>query len=243
MRQNELETALPAPHGPQAGITLVELLISMVILGIVTTLLIAGWVSLQSSYAHSVKTNNARAEVRDAVARMSREIRDAQPPALTTPAQSPFTLANPMEVDFYSSFNNPGTKTDGSGIAVLRLTRIYLDTTSGSTPQKTLYWQRDTNNSGTFDAADRKMVLASGVVNNSIPETIGSTTTAYTPIFRYGYRDVNGNFMPPAETIATADLKTIISVNIHLIVDVNLKHAPVYANLQTTVRPRNAPQK
>lgn len=219
----------------QAGITLVELLISMIILGIVTTFLIAGWISLQNSYAYSVKTNNARAQVRDAVARMSREIRDAQPLALTTPAQSPFTLANPMEVDFYSAFNNPGTSADGTGTGVLRLTRVYLDT-SGSAPQKTLYWQRDMNSNGLFtDSADRKIVLASSVVNNSVPNT------SYSAIFSYGYRDGSGNFTT-ADTIANANLATIISVQIHLIVDVNLKHAPVYADLQTTVRPRNAPQ-
>jgi len=221
----------------QAGITLVELLVSMIILSIVTTLLIAGWISLQSSYASSVKSNNARAEVRDAVARMSREIRDAQPLALTTPAQSPFTLANPMEIDFYSAFNNPGTQADGTGIGVLRLTRIRLDT-SGSTPQKTLYWERDTDNNGTFD---RVIVLARSVVNNSLPNTNVTPNTSYTAIFTYGYRDGSGNFTT-AGTIASADLAKIISVQIHLIVDVNLKHAPVYADLQTTVRPRNAPQ-
>jgi type II secretory pathway pseudopilin PulG len=234
-----VETSAPMRSRGQAGITLVELLVSMIILGIVTTMLIAGWTSLQSSYAQSVNANNARAEVRDAVARMSREIRDAQPATLTL-GQSPFTVANPLEVDFYSAFNNHGTKADGTGIGVLRLTRYYLDT-SGSTPQKTLCWQRDTNNSGTFDAADRKVILARAVVNMSIPNTHVTPNAAYTSIFTYGYRDGSGNFTT-ADTIASADLATIISVQIHLLVDANLSHSPAYADLQTTVRPRNAPQ-
>ncbi len=219
----------------QRGITLIELLVSMIILGIVTTMLLAGWSSLQKSYASSVRADDARGEVRDAIARVSREVRDAQPIALTTPASSPFTLANPNEIDFYSAFNNPATRADGSGLSALHLTRIYLDT-SGSADQKTLYWQRDTNASGAFDGGDRKIVLASNVVNTSVPST-GSPT----PIFTYGYRDGSGNFTT-ATTMTSADLTRIISVQIHLIVDVNLSHTPTYADLQTTVRPRNAPQ-
>lgn len=235
-----MRPSAPARSKGQAGVTLVELLVSMIILTIVTTLLIAGWASLQNSYAQSVKTNDARAEVRDAVARMSREIRDAQPATLTTTGQSPFTVANPLEVAFYSAFNSPGARADGTGIGVLRLTRYYLDT-SGGTPQKTLYWQRDTDNSGTFTAADRKIVLASAVVNNSVPNTNVMPNKSYTAIFTYGYRDGSANFTT-ADTIGSSDLVKIISVQIHLVVDVNLSHSPVYADLQTTVRPRNAPQ-
>ena len=234
-----LDTSAGQRRG-QRGVTLIELLISMIILSVVTTMLIAGWISLQNSYAHSVKTNNARAEVRDAVSRMSREIRDAQPVALTTPAQSPFTLADPYEIDFYSAFNSVDVRSKGNGTDALRLTRFKLDT-SGSTAQKTLYWQRDTNASGTFDVGDRKVVLAKGVVNPSIADTRVTPNTTYTAIFTYGYKDTSGNYTS-ADTIASADLAKIISVQIHLIVDANLKHAPVYADLQTTVRPRNSPQ-
>jgi prepilin-type N-terminal cleavage/methylation domain-containing protein len=222
-------------RGGRHGISLIELLVSMTILGIVTTLLIMGWTSLQRSYANSVGTNNAQAEVRDAVSRMSREIRDAQPASLTTPPSSPFTLATANEIAFYSAFNNPGQRADGSGTGVLRRTRFYLDT-SGSAAQKTLYWQRDTNASGSFDSSDRKIVLARDVVNTGVPST-GSPT----PIFTYGYRDGSGDFTT-ATSIATADLARIISVQIHLIVDANLARTPTPADLQITVRPRNAPQ-
>ncbi len=225
----------PRKPASQRGISLIELLVSIIILGIVSTLLIMGWTSLQRSYASSVRANNAQAEVRDAVSRMSREIRDAQPASLTTPPSSPFTLAAANEIAFYSAFNNPGQRADGSGTGVLRLTRFYLDT-SGSAAQKTLYWQRDTNASGGFDSADRKIVLAPNVVNTSFPST-GSPT----PVFTYGYRDGSGDFTV-ATSIATADLAKIISVEIHLIIDANLARTPTPADLQTTVRPRNAPQ-
>jgi type II secretory pathway pseudopilin PulG len=229
-------TLCPTERRPQAGITLIELLVSTVILGVVTTMLIMGWTSLQRSYANGVRTSNANGEARDALSRVAREIRDAQPVAITTPASSPFTVATSMEIDYYSAFNAPGQRSDGTGTAALRLTRIKLDT-SGSAAQKTLYWQRDTNASGGFDSADRKIILARNVVNSSVPST-GSPT----PIFTYGYRDGSGDFTT-ATSIATADLSKIISVQIRLIVDANLSHTPTYADLQTTVRPRNAPQR
>jgi prepilin-type N-terminal cleavage/methylation domain-containing protein len=219
----------------QRGITLVELLVSMIILGVVTTMLIMGWTSLQRSYANGVRTDNANGEARDAISRVSRELRDAQPVAITTPASSPFTVATSTEVDYYSAFNDPGQRSDGTGIAALRLTRIYLDT-GGGVAQKTLYWQRDTNASGGFDNNDRKIILARNIVNTSVPST-GSPT----PLFTYGYRDGSGDFTT-ATSMATADLSKIISIQIRLLVDANLSHAPTYADFQTTVRPRNAPQ-
>jgi len=224
------------PQVREHGITLVELLVAMIVLGVVTTLLLVSWTSLQKSYAHSVKSNNARAEARDAMARMSREIRDAQPAAITSPPSSPFTQAGPYEVTFYSAFNSSGVRADGSGMGALRLTRIYLDT-SGGAAQKRIVWQRDTNDSGSFDGADRTIVLARDVVNSSVP-SVGSPT----PVFTYGYRDASGEYQATT-SVPSADLGTIVSVHIHLIVDANLVRAPAPADLQTTVLPRNAPQR
>ena len=79
-------------------------------------------------------------------------------------------------------------------------------------------------------------MLARDVVNKSVPSTASPTA-----IFTYGYRDGSGNFTT-ATTVTSVNLTKIISVQIHLIVDANLAHAPSHADLQTTVRPRNAPQ-
>ena len=219
----------------QAGVTLVELLVAMVIMTVITTMIIGGWVALQSSYAHSVNQNDARSSARYAIDFASGEIRGAQPQSVTTPPQAPFTVAQPMEIDYYSSHDQPGTAADGSGTANLRLTRIYLDTATG-----TLYWQRDTNGSGTWGSGDRKMVLASGVLNNSTANPNVTPSTAYTALFTYGYLDTNGNFAS-ADTIATANLSAIISVNVHVLVGAQSNHKIVPADLQITVAPRNAP--
>jgi prepilin-type N-terminal cleavage/methylation domain-containing protein len=223
-----MTTAAPPRRKSQAGITLVELLISMVIMGVISTMMVAGWISLQDSYGFSVTSNDTNSTARDAVALASRALRDAQPPTLATPAPAIITLATPTEVDFYSAFNNAATTANGSGIGAVRLMRIYLDT-SGSAAQKTLYW----------NTGGQSVTLARNVVNNAIADTSVTPTVSYTAVFTYGYLDANGNFRT-SDTLAGADLANIVSVQIHVLVDANLNSPPAYANAQTTVSLRNA---
>lgn len=218
----------------QAGITLVELLVSMVILTIVTTMIIAGWFSLQSSFARTSVANDARSDARDALNRMSVQIRTASAPPGSPSDAAVFTVANPTEVRFYSSFNVLGQRSDGSSTDSLRLTKIYL---GGTMPYQALYLVRDTNNDGTVgNSGDQQITLASNVVNNSVP-----STGAPTAVFTYGYRDSGGSFQT-ATTVASADLAKIISVSVRVMVDANLTRTPTPVDLQTMVRPQNAPQ-
>jgi type II secretory pathway pseudopilin PulG len=218
----------------QAGITLIELVVSTAILGIITTMLVFTWISLQDSYGYSVTADDANTTVRYAVNLMSRALRDAQPQTMATPAPAVITLATPTEVDFTSAFNNPATTANGSGTGAVQLMRFYLDT-SGSAPQKTLYWQ--TNNGSGWNQGT---TLAQNVVNNSLANTNVTPNTSYTAIFTYGYLDGSGNYQT-TDTVPSANLASIISVQIQLIVDTNLNRAPKYADLQTTVSLRNAP--
>ena len=167
----------------QRGVTLVELLVTMIVMGIVTAVLTTSWIALQSSYAHTVSSNDSQSTARDALARMGSELRDAQPPNLSG-GSALFTSAAPTEADFYSSYNQAGTASDGSGVGTVLLTRVYL---GGTAPYQTLYWQRDTDKNGAFDTGDRTMVLATNVVNNSITDTTVTPNTATTPIFTYTY--------------------------------------------------------
>jgi prepilin-type N-terminal cleavage/methylation domain-containing protein len=229
-----MQRALRQRRGTQAGLTLIELLAAMVILAIVGTMLVMSWISLQSTYAFTERTNTARGTARDAIDRISSEVRDAQPPTSSSTTPFVLTLASPYVCDandcvFYSAYNNPAAQPDGTGIAQLRLTAIWLDT-SGSAAQKTLYWQRDTNNNGAFDAGDRKFVLATNVVN-----TVASVNR---PIFTYTFRDTNGNYTT-ANSLTSTNVGTLVSVQIELVVDANLAHRPKYVDLMTTVRPRN----
>jgi type II secretory pathway component PulJ len=233
---------VPGSWRSQSGITLVEMLVATVLLCVVTTMILVAYFTLNRSTSYIVQSNDARGEARDALSRMSVEIRDAQPLALpsgtTTPAYSVLSVAQPMEVDFYSAYNLVGAS-DGSGTGAMRLTRLYLDT-SGTSPQKTLMWQRDTNNNGSFDANDRTMVLARDVVNASTPNTGVTPTTTYTALFTYAYRDASGNYTTTDNASATLDLTKVIAVQIRVISDMRKNRAPTYTDLVTTVRPRNA---
>jgi prepilin-type N-terminal cleavage/methylation domain-containing protein len=237
--------SLANKRGPQAGITLIELLAAMVILGVLTTMLIMGWVNLQRASAFSIQFNHARATARDALSRVSTELRDAQPPTLPTaspaPAYVPDLLddARPMSATFLSVYNQPGAGDDVDGDDSARLlTRIWLDT-GGSSPQKTLYWQRDTNTSGTIDSGDRRIILARNVVNDSLEDPTAGTE--YTAIFRYGYRASSASPIEWTDNDdSSLDLTTVVSVRVRLIIDANLGRAPRPIDVTTTVLPRNA---
>jgi hypothetical protein len=203
-------------------------------------MLVSGWIALQSSYGQSVNADDARSMARDALERMRREVRDAQPPSLTTSGQAIFTVAGPMEVDFYSAFNVVGASSDGVGTGALLLTRLYLDT-SGSSPQKTLWLQRDSNKNGIWDAGDRKILLARDVVNGSVADASTTPATSYTAMFMYDYRDGSGDLLT-ADTIPTSDLGEIVAVRIRILVDNNLNHTPAPVDYESTVHPRNASQ-
>jgi prepilin-type N-terminal cleavage/methylation domain-containing protein len=228
----------------QSGITLVELLVSMIILSIVSTMLIVGWMSLQRNYAFAAADNKARATARDALDRVSSEIRAAQPPSPTASPFTPFFLGGsgwgtgqyicgPYACVFYSSYNNPlaATQSGLTGMGAVRLTAIWLQT-SGN--QRNLYWERDTSGNGALgDAGDQKVIIADNVVNATLSPAI--------PIFTYNLYS-GGTYPPPVNTLTGGtggNVASVDSVQIEIVVDANLAHTPRYIDLRTTVEPRN----
>jgi prepilin-type N-terminal cleavage/methylation domain-containing protein len=238
----------------QAGITLIELLVSIVVLAILSTMLVTVWLNVNRSSTSVVIASDSRATARDAMSRISSELRGAQPTALPTATpsatatpsrQPPFTMAAPMEVRFYSAFNNSSPSSyGGSRLTALRPTRIWLDTATvpsapWSAQGRTLYLQRDMNINGSFtDSVDRSMVLARNVFNNKIADSANGT--AYTAVFRYAYRDAGGHIVWTDNAGSTLILGSIVAIRVRLIVDTNSSRAPNYIDTSTTVRPRNA---
>jgi type II secretory pathway pseudopilin PulG len=230
---------------PQAGITLTELLIAMIIMTVISTMLVGGWISLQRSFAFTSAANTARATARDALDRTASEIRAAQPSPLPNPTSTapstPFvTGTSPYVCDgyactFYSAYNNSAAA-DGSGGAQQRLTAIWLDTLAPGA-QKTLYWRRDTAPPyGQLTSADRTVVLATNVVN--------SDASLNRPVFVYNLRDASGGYSqvpttPGGVGLTSANVFTLASVQVEIIVDANLAHTPTHIDLRTTVQPRN----
>jgi prepilin-type N-terminal cleavage/methylation domain-containing protein len=240
-----MQTPLTGKRGSQDGLTLIELLVAMIIMSVISTMLVGGWISLQNSFAFTQRTNEARATARDAIDRISSELRAAQPPTLvaSTPMPTPFYFAGatPYVCDayhcvFYSAYNNSAAA-DGTGMAQQRLTAIWLDTTSGGA-QKTLYWTRDTSTPlGTLTLADRTIVLARNVVNYSL--------SPKKTIFTYYFRDpttgvYTNSEVSPVTAFTGTSAANLTSVQIELVVDANLAHTPSYVDVVTTVWPRNA---
>ena len=232
-----------ARRGSQSGITLIELLVTMVILSVVTTMLIGAWISMQRAYAFTSAKNNATAQARDAIDRISSEVRAAQgvtysaspSPGTSTPFYFGGTghyACDANEIVFYSAYNNPNAKLQSGqyGRDQLQLTAIWLDQ-SGSNPQKTLWWERNTSGNGLGDPGNRKIKLATNVVN--------SAAAINRPIFTYMVRNSTTGLPSPAATLGTANVASLLSVQIELVADANLKHTPTYVDLLTTVEPRN----
>jgi hypothetical protein len=130
---------------------------------------------------------------------------------------------------FYSAYNNSQAAADGADRNQVRLTAIWLDT-SGSANQKTLYWQRDTNNNGTFDSTDQKIVLSRNVVNTA--------STVNKPIFTYWFDNGSGSYTS-SNSLTSTTVAKLSWVDVELVVDSNLKHTPTRIDIVATVRPRN----
>ena len=216
------------------GITLVELMVSMTIMTVVMAMLIVTWVSLQSSEAVTVRSDQTRSDVRIAMARMCREIRDVQSQAAGQPldGEAPIIYASANEIDFTTSFNDPGANKAGQ----ILLTRYYYVCNSANNDPTTwsIYRQRDTNQNGVFDTGDRVTEIVDDIVNGITPST-GSPT----PMFQYSYLDGSGTLQtgttPP-------DPATIQTVQIRIMADVNPGHEPTYMDLVSTVEPLNMRQ-
>ena len=160
----------------QAGFTLVEILVAMLIMGIVGTLLVNTWISLQRAFEFTQADNTAASTGRHALDRISSELRDAQPSTLYGATPTPaFCVTNSTypcnnsSCTFYSPYNNSSTYL-GSGIAgtgASVLTELYIDT-SGTAAQKKLMLWRDLNHDGVQDAGDQYIQLGNNIVNTTL---------------------------------------------------------------------------
>ena len=94
------------------------------------------------------------------------------------------------------------------------------------------YWYRATSSAtGTITrqrGAGPEQIVAKDIVN----------VANSTPLFRYSYMDAAGNVVV-ATSVAAADVPRILTVEVHILADVNPGHSPTYMELISTVQPRN----
>ena len=209
--------------GRESGITLIELLVAMVIGSIVSGLLVLGWISLSQAYSHTTSSSESRDDARQAVARLSREIRDAE----ATGGLSAVTSASDRIIEFTTTFNIEGN-TGPSPTPVLTQYEYRIDPGTG---EQTLHRLR--NFIGVAPPWERDDLVISHLVNYA------KSGELRVPPFQYGWMDADRMIKfttprPPGSIIKM--------VRIHLLVDQNDGRAPVAMDLQATVQLRNQPQ-
>lgn len=214
------------PHRSQSGITLIELLVSIIVMGILSSMIIGTWISLSNAYSFNSHSNKQRDLARQAISRMSREIRDAQAP-WTGPTRTAFKLVTSNEIQFYSTFNavgapNPSTRP--------QLTRFILR-------RGTIYREKP-GPDGEFDVGeDVSTPLVGYVVNDS--------ASVLKDLFTYHYYVSSGLVSSNSRSypvVYPPSPGVVQAVGLNLYVDENPGRSPNYMDLNTTVKPRNVSQ-
>ena len=247
----------------QHGMTLIELLAAMAIMGVITTMLLMGWFALSKSYGFTVHSADARDSGRQAMQRMQREIRDAQKPAKgylgTSASQAPDAIiyrARPYWIAFSTTFNNAGnstapmstdpTPTPSPSKPHLVVYRLYRD--------KELWRYEDENGDGlilnveitgnplnALDTVDNYSEQANGEGRRLVLTDVVNLITPAVPLFSYNFYDSNAA-LDHGSTLTGPARQAIIAVQVRMLVDLDPTRAPVYADLRGTAQLRNARQ-
>lgn len=235
IRERRRAVALHRRRGGDAGLTLVELVVSIGVLAVVSAMILVTWFALQDSYSFTSRSAKQREHARDAMSRMVREIRDSGG-RTGGAAGSGIALATATRINFRSAFNdaeaaNVGSDGSGDGPAYLPPLGGFYYEWDESRGYGTVYRWRDTDESDSRTPADRVDVLVEHVVNGE------------TPVFEYTCLNTGSQAsLPigsPYTTTDPADLTTIVSVQIHLRVDLNPGNSPEFLDLTSTAQPRN----
>ena len=205
-----------------------ELLVVMAIGSIVSGLLVLTWISLTQAYSHTTSSSESRDDARQAVARLSREIRDAEATGGVSAVTSNSTSTL---IEFTTTFNIEGN-TDPSPTPVLTRYEYRIDAVTG---EQTLHRLR--NFIGVAPPWERDDLVISHLVNYT---KSGELRVPPVPPFQYGSMDsITRQITFSANPTLMASIKM---VRIHLLVDQNDGRAPVAMDLQATVQLRNQPQ-
>ena len=205
-----------------SGVTLVELLVVMVIMGIVSGMIISVWFALDKASAFSSTSDQQQGFGRDAISRMASEIRDAQSPGKNTTA---FVVASPYEIDFYTTYNTAGASVPGTTPTLAR----FILKNDGA-----IYRE--------WAGADGTFGTAGGVSSLLVSNVVNQSQNPKQDLFTYWAYNASGNLYPSNGTTTVIPASAIANVTITALVDLNPGRSPKYLTLQTTVQPRNVLQ-
>lgn len=199
------------PRRRQAGVTLVELLVVIVIMGIVSTMILGTWFALTKAYAGATQSAKQRDLAGLAMERLVRELRDAQGlGAAGGVAISPTDLG-PYSIRFNTTFNME-TADDPA-----------------TTPHAVHYWLADGVLYRQVEGGP-----AQAVVQNIVNEASG------VDLFRYYYYDGNGDLVHSnGTTDLPANTRRIKAVRAALLVDLQPGKSPENMKIVNMVQLRN----
>ena len=207
----------------QRGVTLVELLVGMSIMGILSTMIIGSWFVLQSSASSASQQNIQRDNARQALSRMATEVRDAQSRLGYAPIQTAF--ANIVSIN--TTFNNAGNSDQTQLPHLVRFRYV--------PSSKTVYRAEDTDGDGSL-TDEREAVLLENVVNGQVNDALGNPVSVFTYSYFTDAGVLQTTTNPSAAGVSTY---RIITVQIRLLVDVKPNKSPTFMDLTTSVQPRN----
>ena len=234
--------------------SMVELLMAMSISVLLGTMIIGTWWALTNSYANTVRRDKATDFSRLAVARIEREIRDAeQPPA--TVAEVAITRARPFFIVLYTSFNKAGNDDYTATPPRLVMYRLYEVTRPDGQVVEQLWRFHDgdavgqpgygaienvnINDEDDFDPDERTNGEGAQLMVSDLVNMVTPTTAHPTPLFTYLYYNTSGNLDSSTDVRGTENRARIRSVELNLLVDLNPGRSPVYTHMRTTAQLRN----
>lgn len=258
--------ALAGKRNGQSGTTLMELLVVMVILTIVGTMIIAGWWAGTQSMAFTTSSTEARDNGRTAIDRMTREIRDAQVPSTSYITSAGFPATTPAIVRARATYIALFTSFDVPGAMPIVSPRLVIYCLY---PDGNLWRYADLNGDGINNGASSSSTWASSIstltnggggpttgveqtasgwegaslltgncVNGQVADPNAGTSS--TDLFGYTSYTSTGTLQSQSAVRGDQNRSGIIGVQIHLLVDLNPNHTPMYTNLETSAQLRNA---
>lgn len=196
----------------QRGVTLIELLVSIAILAVVTTAVIAVWIALQNSYGYTVVSSRQREAARDGMTLLARELRDVQTPTLGS-AVPAIQAADAYRMAFFTTFHTEGAE----------------DPTAQS--KRVEYMIRPDSENPAVDVLVRRIDTGAWNVVAKDIRNMKEGVPLFTCLSQAG-----STIALPASSEA---LNEILTIRIQLLVDENPGRAPSVMTLTTTVQPRN----
>lgn len=205
---------------------MIEVLVAASIGVVITGMLIAVWVALSSSWTATARGSEARDFARDAVARMSRELRDMEPNVGQATA---VTIAEPFRVRFSTTFNLAGNQSESVRPVMTEYSYEQVAKPDGSW-EGVLHWRRYTDDG----ALDRDRIVSKNLLND--PVLLDEEGRPREAMFAYTYIDQNAKRATDSEP---PSLDNILIVTVRVIVDMQPGRAPRPMDLTTTVHLRN----